>query len=441
MRDTHQPRVDRQVVSGTLIVGLAATFLTITRLFLGDARSLTEVLWAEDGLFPLCVRNSGALDCLGQPFAGYYLLVPRLASLVTAALPIEIWPTASVILSAIASGAMASVVFLAMRLADMGRRTSVLAALVLVVSPLFGLEVIGVIASIYVPLLVATTVVVVVAKPQRNRGWWVAALLVVTALTMPSTAVLIPVLVFRMLLKDLSAALTLRWLAALGVGLAGQLLVAMNAPEGRGLSVSLASLRAWVDGVVDSGLSAVPGLTWSISEFTSLFPLREPWYGPWLVTALLVPVGVWGLWTGTRLGGRSGLRRMQSGLLVISALGLSLFPSLAGTFSYRYFVASFALLVIGLVVLGDSWIQNITARVFWGGLLLVSLFWAPAFAASQVRTSPAPSWHEEVERATNVCEEPGVREVEVVFTPVWPNGQQQLDIAQPILLCSDLDEQ
>lgn len=441
MRDTDQPRVDRQVVSRSLIVGLAATFLTITRLFLGDARSLTEVLWAEDGLFPLCVRNSGALDCLGQPFAGYYLLVPRLASLVTAALPIEIWPTASVILSAIASGAMASVVFLAMRLADMGRRTSVLAALILVVSPLFGLEVIGVIASIYVPLLVATTVVVVVAKPQRNAGWWVAALLAVTALTMPSTAVLIPVLVFRMLVKDLPTALTLRWLAALGVGLAGQLLVAMNAPEGRGLSVSLASLRAWVDGVVDSGLSAVPGLTWSISEFTSLFPLREPWYGPWLVTALLVLAGVWGLWTGTRLGGRSGLRRMQSGLLVISALGLSLFPSLAGTFSYRYFVASFALLVIGLVVLGDSWIQNLTARAFWGVLLLVSLFWAPAFAASQVRTSPAPSWHEEIDRATRVCEETGVREVEVVFTPVWPNTQQQLDVAPPILLCSDLDEQ
>ncbi len=426
------------LVSKSLVLGLVAACLTIARLWLADARSLTEVLWAEDGLFPVCVRNSGAFDCLGQSYAGYYLLVPRLLSVITAALPLEIWPAASVVFSAIVTGAMASVVFLAMRSADMGLRSSVIAALALVLSPLFGLEVIGVVASAYQPLLVASTVVVTLARFDARVSWFVTALIAITALTMPATVVLIPVLLFRLAAKDLSLGLALRLLAGLGVGLAVQVIVATSAPQGRGLAVDRASLRAWVDGVVDTSLTVVPGMTWSVSEFTSLFALHAPWYGPGLVISLLGLATVWGLCTGFPLRNRWQSDRMRFGLLFFSALGLSLFPSLAGTFSYRYFVASFALLVIGLVVLGDAFIQNLRGPVFWSGLLMVSFLWAPAFAASQVRTSPAPSWLEEIERATSVCKRSVSHTVEVVFTPVWPDGQPQLDVAQPVLLCSDL---
>ncbi len=71
MKGSREQRdLSLRLVSQSLVLGVVATSLTIIRLYLGDTRSLTEVLWAEDGLFPVCVRNSGAFDCLGQSYAG-----------------------------------------------------------------------------------------------------------------------------------------------------------------------------------------------------------------------------------------------------------------------------------------------------------------------------------------------------------------------------------
>jgi len=125
------------------------------------------------------------------------------------------------------------------------------------------------------------------------------------------------------------------------------------------------------------------------------------------------------------------------GLLIAMALGLSLFPSLAGEVGFRYFVAPVVLVLIGLLIRFDDQISRANRGQFMIGSLLVALLWAPAFAASQVRSSPAPSWHEELDRVRLICVDPEVESAEILFTPVWP-GDWIPDVPKPEIVCSDL---
>lgn len=420
------------------VLGGIAMTITLVRLWLGDPRSLTEVLWAEDGYFPSCVRVRGASECMTESFAGYYLLVPRLGALVIAPVPLQWWPVFSVLLAALLMGVTAGVTYSALLVAGQSRRVSALSALVLAVMPLFGLEVVGVLASAYVPLLVASTVFVVFVTPSRRSGVGIAVWLSVTALTMPAAAVLLPVLAIRAALRDLRFRVAAGWAVSISVGLAVQLIVALVAPDGRGLEVTRSALRTWVDGVVNSVLSVVPGLSWSQLDFTPLFALRAPWYGPWLVVALVLAVAVVLV---VKIRGSSGgmdSSWLRVGLLVLAGLGLSLFPSLAGTMSYRYFVAPVALWLIALLVAVDPWMQRISRGALAGVLLLIGLLWAPSFAASDVRSSPAPSWQVELDRAKDVCAGSARGEVEVIFTPVWPGDNKRETLQTPLINCRDV---
>ena len=109
-----------------ILLGLAAAAVTVMRLWLGDPRSLADVLWAEDGYFPSCVRTEGGVECLTQSFAGYYLLVPRTAAMFIAPLPLESWPLASVLMAALVTGLCASVVVWSLCDAGLSGRASVL---------------------------------------------------------------------------------------------------------------------------------------------------------------------------------------------------------------------------------------------------------------------------------------------------------------------------
>jgi hypothetical protein len=420
-----------------LTLALASAALTLIRMLLGDTRSTTEVLWAEDGYFPLCARNDGAINCLFQSYAGYFLLVPRIGAGVVSFFPYEAWPLASTAFAALVTGFSSLVVYLALRQSVVSVRSSALAALVLPLSPLFGIEVVGVLASAYVPLLVASGVTVVVVSPGRRSGTAVLILLLISALTMPSTVVFLGVIAIRLLAGDLSRKWASLWAAVIAVGFAAQSMFALTSPLDRGLSVSLTSLRSWVDAVTDSALSLVPGMSWTGTEF-HIFPVATPWYGAWMVTILLAIWGVRSLYLSLR--GSGGVRSapdLQLGLLIAMALGLSLFPSLAGEVGFRYFVAPVVLVLIGLLIRFDDQISRANRGQFMIGSLLVALLWAPAFAASQVRSSPAPSWHEELDRVRLICVDPEVESAEILFTPVWP-GDWIPDVPKPEIVCSDL---
>ena len=421
-------------IGATLAVASAA--ITMTRLLLGDTRSLTGVLWAEDGYFALCARNDGAITCLLEPYAGYFLLVPRIGSASVSLFPYEAWPFISTVLAALVTAFSSLVVYLALSSSNVSVRSSSLAALALPLSPLFGVEVVGVLASAYVPLLVASGVAVVVVSPDRRSGTAVFILLLIVTLTMPSTVVLLVAILFRSIGGDLVRRWAGLWAAVVLMGFAVQSFFALTSPVNRGLSISRSSLRSWVDGVTDSALQLVPGMRWTGYEF-NMFRLDNPWYGAWLVTFLLTIWAVHCLYRYSKSAGARGAVDLHVGLLVLLALGLSLFPSLAGELSFRYFVAPVAMVLLALLIRFDHVISRAGRGQFLAGCLLISVVWAPAFAASSLRSSPAPSWEDELDRLRSVCDEPGVQRTEIFFTPVWP-GSWGLGLPPPEIVCSDI---
>jgi hypothetical protein len=98
-----------------LAVGVVVGLLGIVRLVLGNPEALTQVLWAEDGLFALCVRSFDAVSCTIEPFAGYLLLLPRVSTALVSVLPMSVWPLASVMLALIVAGAPSSSISVALR--------------------------------------------------------------------------------------------------------------------------------------------------------------------------------------------------------------------------------------------------------------------------------------------------------------------------------------
>ena len=419
-----------------LALALASAALTVVRMLLGDPRSITEVLWAEDGSFPLCARNDGVLTCLFQPHRGFFHLVPRLSAGLVQLFSYEAWPLVSSVMAAAVTALSSLAIFLVLRSTEVSLRSSALAALVLPLSPLFGVEAIGVLASAYVPLQVAAGVAVVVVSPGRRSGTAVLILLLVLTLTIPSTVVFLVAILFRWVVQDLSRKWAFSWAAVVLVGFAVQSFFAFTSPSDRGLSLSRTNVRGWIDGVTDSTLTLVPGMSWTGIDL-GIFRLVNPWYGAWMVTACL---SLWGmrclfLFLRKPSGARSILD-LQLGLLILVSLGLSLFPSLSGAISYRYFVAPVCLILIGAMIKFDDLICRASRRQVLVGFLLVGLLWAPAFAASSVRSSPAPSWHRELDRVRSICTDSEVDKVEVYFTPVWP-GDWNPNVPVPRIVCSD----
>src|SRR6056297_1240463 len=91
-----------------LLVGLIAATISLGRLWLGNSQAPQEVLWAEDGLFALCIRNADFFTCLAEPYAGYFLFTPRVLAWPVAVLPWEYWALASNILAALLAGLIAA---------------------------------------------------------------------------------------------------------------------------------------------------------------------------------------------------------------------------------------------------------------------------------------------------------------------------------------------
>jgi len=115
---------------------------------------------------------------------------------------------------------------------------------------------------------------------------------------------------------------------------------------------------------------------------------------------------------------------------------VSFIPSLSGTFSFRYFVAPVALLTIALLVLIDQWINKVKTWILILGVVLLGILWAPSFPASQLRSSPAPSWSSEIAREELECERGFSLWVEMTLSPAWPPSRySRSTLNQPRYYC------
>jgi len=413
------------------IIGILSAIISLVRLELGNSAALFQVLWAEDGLFPLCVRSSDALSCTAEPFAGYFLFLPRVSAILLAQFPLEVWPIGAAVTAAVVTGVLSVLIYLGLISFGMSTRGSIASALIFVLLPITGIEVLAVVGSLYQPLLVASAVLTIAAPRAKPSFMVVPLLLIVSSLTMPVTVVLAPFIILNWFWRRVGSREAFTWMVALLIGLVVQIVVIFSAEERREMDLSLNALSNFVRGFLASILTLLPGLTIGDVSLTSFTTLRPSPYLAWLTILSLGLVALLGV-----ILGRNHKRWSVASQLVLVALMVPLISSLSGTFSFRYFVAPVARLTIALLVLIDQWISKLKAWQLIFGIALLGILWAPSFPASQLRSSPAPSWSFELSRAMVECQNVQSAWSVVTLTPAWPpDGNTLTELNLPRLRC------
>ena len=299
----------------SIAVGVVAFVLSLGRLWLGNHDALTQVVWAEDGLFPLCVRKTGFITCLVDPFAGYLL-----------ALPPSTWALATNLAAGLLAGLAGAFGYLIVRRAGLGPVVSVTVGLLPVIVPVVGLEAINALGSSYMLLLYVSTLLV--AFPGRSRlstALVVAggALLLLTALTIPTAVVVGLAVVVQAARGALPRRAWVTWLVAIGLGLVAQAWTATHAAIPRAMHPGVDTVRAWIDGIPATALTYVPGLELHDYTFGLVFPITPSMGIGVLCAAALAITGVVVLVRGWR----NDDRRVAIGILLLSGLALGAVPA------------------------------------------------------------------------------------------------------------------
>ncbi len=392
-----------------VLVGFLGAAISALRLWLGNSDSLSQVLWAEDGVFPLCIHKADFVSCVVDPFAGYLLVAPRLLAGIVALFPLSAWAVVTNVLAAVVAGGITGVAYLILRRGGMGQVVSVLGGLIPVLVPIVGFEAVQALGSVYMPLLYVS-VLAVVFSLALNR-WIVFALLLLTVLTIPTTVLLLPLVVVWWLRKSIGLSTLVAWSSALVVGGVAQFLVTTNAAKPRVVELGPEGVTTWANSVLPALMTNIPGFG-AVGSDPSAFPTIQQWSWGWLVVAALVVLGVLLLMR----GGNSA----AVGALVLTGVVLSAFPAIFDGPGNRYFVVpvmlwSLAVLVsLNEVLFSSTWAAGALVAVVVLGL------WLPQFSAGAFRSTPAPAWSDEVARVFAACKADPALVERIVFTPFWP---------------------
>ncbi len=402
---TNKPRPG----SVAVFVGILGAVISALRLRLGNLDSLTQVLWAEDGVFPLCIQKADFVSCVVDPFAGYLLVTPRLLAGIVSFFPLSDWAVVANVVAAVVAGVITGLAYLILRRGGMGQVVSVLGGLIPVMIPIVGYEAVQSLGNVYQWLLYVS-VLALVFSSALNR-WVVFALLLLTTLTMPTTVLLLPLVVVWWLRKSISFSTLIAWSGALLGGGLAQFVVASNATKLRAVELASDGVSTWANSVLPAFMTNIPGFG-AVGSDPSAFPTIQQWSWGWLVVAALVVLGVLLLVR----GGNSA----AVGALVLMGVVLSAFPAIFDGSGNRYFVVpvmlwSLAVLVsLNEVLFSSTWVAGALVAVVVLGL------WLPQFPAGAFRSTPAPAWGDEVARVFAACKADPALVERIMFTPFWP---------------------
>jgi hypothetical protein len=403
---------------------------------------LTEVLWAEDGLFPLCIQKADFATCLTDPFAGYFLFLPRVLAWPVSVLPVESWALAANVIAAMFAGSVSAAIFSILMKARIGWFAAAASALLATAAPMVGLEAINAIGSVYLLLLFVLAVAVAFPSARvrsgEGLGWIAIAILgLITSLTIPTTVVIAGLVAVQAITRRIPIKVAIAWIGAMAIGLVAQGWVALTAEVRRPINLGWESLNAWADAIPVSILTYWPGLALGEYGFFDNFTLA-PFPGTgWLVALGLFAVGVFSLWRGK--GSSSTSTRLTGiGILLLAGLGLGIIPTAIGFPNNRYFVVPLLLWGTAFLVALDPWLRR--ARAWKLGLIVIVtlLIWWPAMPASSFRSTPAPPWTEEVARVKAACKAAPDALERPIFTPFWPPnwGDGLTEPTHPNLPCT-----
>lgn len=406
----------RGIFVGTVIwlgIWLLAGGLSLARIEVSQS-DLSQLLWAEDGLFPLCARKTGFLACFFDPFAGYLLGVPRAVAQFIALAPIEAWGTWTNITAAVLWGSLSPFVFFGLRSIRVSVPSALLVSLAPVLIPAVGLEAVNTTASIYMPLLFTATVMVLVA---RDRDWtlWTAAILgFLAAITIPLGGWLIALVIIRWVGRRISARSALISGGAIAIALVAQGFVVLTAEYGRSLTFTPDALSGWLDSSPNALLHLWPGINFGPATVFGIFELPVfGWTGIFFVVAILGTAAV-ALRQGTQIA-------WFGGLILISGMLYSFIPTVTGYASNRYFILTALCIVAAIFVGGDSLLRTQRrSGLMWVISIATVVIWASAFPASPWRSSPSPNWLDQVTQIQGTCSSNPESSMEVIFSPDWP---------------------
>jgi len=396
-----------------LIVTLVAAVASIGRLLLGANNSIGQLVWAEDGLFPLCVRKAGLVECLADPFAGYLLGAPRLLAGVTAVTPLERWGWVSNVVAAVVWGLLCGLTTAWLVARDFRVPVAAVVGLLPVVIPLAGLEAVNSVGSIYMPLLYSATIILAVGWHGRAATGIAASLVFMAAVTIPTAIILFGPLAVSLFASRVPRRSALLAAGTLVVGLALQLTVVLTAPASRNLAITPEAVSAWAKDLPTALLTLWPGLSFGETTIFGFFTLPVvTWTGAAFAVALVV--------AGIRWAFSSHVGTSLAGILLICGLAFSFVPTATGYASNRYFV----LTVLGIAATGVVLLDRVPiAKSRWAFLGVVALFalaWIPTFPASEWRATASPEWSVTINRVSAECAVDPTAPARMEFSPNWP---------------------
>lgn len=399
-----------------LSIAAVASVLSIARILITNPSALSTLVWAEDGLFPLCVTQHGYLSCLVDPFAGYFLFLSRTLAVPVSWAPIDMWPLATNVVAALSIGALAALIAWVAERSGWSRSFAAVTAMVPVVIPIAGFEAVNAAGSAYMLVLIAASMMVSLPAGRKVPVWVLPILLLVTSLTIPSSVLLLVPLTFTMLTHPREWTRYAVSALALMAGICVQLVTTLTTDNPRPVAISSASLEGWVQGLPIALRTLWPG-----GVVLGPTGVLEGWATPsrgvsWLLLSALILVAVILIITGQR---SQDPRLSGLGLLIGSGLALGAGPAIAGFANNRYYVVTIAILVMSTVLGAGVLIRKYHVLATLGVVTLLVVVWAPGFAAGSYRSNASPEWPAMLDIARQGCET-GLSEVPLKFSPNWP---------------------
>ncbi len=212
--------------------------------------------WAEDGtVFFQAAHNDGPWAPFGEAYNGYYHFLPRLIGAVSSVVPLDRAATTTWLLTTAVVAWCAATVFLAARPWLRSTWARAVFAVSLVMLPSLAAESIGSSANLQFTLLFTALVILVGTMTTPWQRASACALLLITGLTAPLAASLVPIAVWRVVRAKRLDVEVVSWAA----GIAGQLAFIVLLGTGERPSMGSPSTTTVVGGYVDALLDNLGG--------------------------------------------------------------------------------------------------------------------------------------------------------------------------------------
>ena len=386
------------------------------RILASNRDALSNLVWAEDGLFPLCIQANGYLQCLFDPYEGYFLFLSRTLALPVSLFPQEQWPLVTNIVGAVSFGFFSALITWLLLRAQVSRIVAIGSGIAAVMLPIVGLETINTAGSAYMLLLVAAAVLVSFQFTPRLPIYVSPLILFISAITIPSAVVLLLPLAVAWFThrQRQDRKRTLLSVAALGLGLVIQFFVMMSAQNMRSVEITSESVREWVLQYPAAILATLP----SVVGLDEIGQLEVSIYDPSFVIGVLALVLVGGFTV--YLLSRRNEQLRGAGWLIVTGFLVGAIPAISNYPINRYFVVPMITLVIAFFI----WLGVVFAGKYSPVALiiivLILLVWIPDFGASKTRSEATPTWESMLVPVQEQCSLDPNSTAIFVFTPNWP---------------------